>query len=106
MTSKTTIAFFVLALCESAAAQQPPRPADSSRSVTLSLPEYNRLIDLAGRPTSGTPAVPVAAVVASADLRVRVEKENVRGTFTLAGDVLRSGLTRVPLVSGDRKSVV
>jgi hypothetical protein len=100
MTSKTTIAFCVLAFCGSAAAQQPPRPADSSRSVTLSLPEYNRLIDLAGRPPSGAAAVPVAAVVSSADLRVRVESESVRGTFTLVGDVLQNGLTRVALVSG------
>jgi hypothetical protein len=72
---------------------------DLTRSVTLSLTEYNRLIDLASRQTGTTP-VPVPAVVSSADLRIRVERDSAHGTFYLAGDVLRAGLNRVNLVSG------
>ncbi len=34
-------------------AQQPPRPNETPRAVTLSLAEYNRLIDLASRPPQG-----------------------------------------------------
>ena len=98
-----TITFSVL----SAAAQaQPPvrttevARTDPSRSVTLSLAEYNRLIDLANRPSQGVALAPLAATLASADLRVRVDRETVHGTFSLAGDVLRPGVNRVPLISG------
>ncbi len=81
-----------------AAAQQPPS-ADTLRSVTLSLTEYNRLIDLAGRPAPAASVPPVAAVVAAALLRVRVEGDGARGVFDLTGDVLRSGVHRVALIS-------
>ena len=80
-------------------AQQPPQPAEIARSVTLSLAEYNRLIDLAGRPAPEARVPPVAAVLASADLRVRVEGDGARGVFQLTGDVLRAGVHRVHLVS-------
>jgi hypothetical protein len=93
------VAVFV-AFAHSAAAQQPPRPNDSPRAVTLSLAEYNRLIDLASRPPSGPAVAPVASVLASADLRVRVDRETARGVFTLAGDVLRAGVSRVSLMAG------
>src|SRR4051812_45890890 len=73
---------------------------DASRSVTLSLTEYNRLIDLASRPPAVSTVAPIGAVVASADLRIRVDRESVQGTFVLTGDVLRAAVTRVPLISG------
>src|SRR5262252_1399740 len=82
------------------AAQPPPRPTDSAKTVTLALGEYNRLIDLANRPPQGPTAAPVPSVLASADLRVRIERETARGVFTLAGNVLRSGFSRVSLLSG------
>ncbi len=94
-----------LQLAASAQAQPPVRTTevgrtDPPRSVTLSLAEYNRLIDLANRPSQGVALAPLAATLASADLRVRVERETVHGTFSLAGDVLRPGVNRVPLISG------
>jgi len=102
MTTLKTRAFAVVfvACTTSAAAQQPLRPNESPRSVTLSLAEYNRLIDLAGRPASEPAVAPVASVLASADLRVRVERDIARGVFTLSGDVLRAGISRVGLMSG------
>src|SRR5262249_13433461 len=62
--------------------------------------ESTRLLDLANRPGAAAPAAPVAALVASADLRVRVDRDAVAGVFTLAGDVLRPGITRVNLIAG------
>ena len=44
-------AILVATAAHSAAAQAPPRPNESPRAVTLSLTEYNRLIDLASRPS-------------------------------------------------------
>jgi hypothetical protein len=81
-------------------AQQPPRPVDPARSVTLPLTEYNRLIDLANRPPEGPAVPPVAAVLASAALRVRVDRDTARGVFDMNGDVLRAGVSRVSLLSG------
>ena len=81
-------------------AQQPPRPSDTPRAVTLSLTEYNRLLDLASRQPTNTLVAPVAAVVASADLRVRVDRDIVRGVFNVKGEALRPGISRVKLLSG------
>jgi len=94
-----------LAVAHISEAQPPVRTAevarnDTTRMVTLSLAEYNRLMDLADRPPEGTALAPVAAVLASANLRVRVDRETAHGVFVLAGDVLRPGVSKVPLVSG------
>jgi hypothetical protein len=101
MTKLTTTLTTVLVMFGHAVAAQPlPRPTDSAKTVTLALGEYNRLIDLANRPSQGPTPAPVPSVLASADLRVLVERETARGTFTLAGNVLRSGFSRVSLLSG------
>src|SRR5262249_14279535 len=100
--SQSTILIAALcALSSPAAAQPPARPADPTRSsVPLPLGEYNRLIDLASRPPQPPSVVPVPAVVGSADLRVRVDRDAASGVFTLAGDVLRNGMTQVGLLAG------
>ncbi|MGH9148608.1 MAG: hypothetical protein ACRD1Q_17995, partial [Vicinamibacterales bacterium] len=95
----TMLTTMLIAIVPSAGAQQPPR-SESPRTVTLALTEYNRLIDLANQPPSRPTVAPVAAVLASADLRVRVDRETARGVFTLAGDVLRDGVNRVHVLSG------
>ena len=102
-TARLTIA--VLAIAHVASAQPPVRTAEvarpeAARNVTLSLAEYNRLMDLANRPPQASSTPPVGAVLSSADLRVRVDRETAHGVFTLVGDVLRPGINRVALVSG------
>jgi hypothetical protein len=103
MTSQTTIKTLFLSLVisfasSSAIAQQPVRPVDQPRSVTLSLNEYNRLLDLSARAPVPAGVAPTAAVLASADLTITVDRDTARGTFNLTGQVLHSGVTRVPLV--------
>src|SRR5262249_32269814 len=100
MTKRLITAVTGAALFAGTAVAQVPTPGESPRTVTLALREYNRLIDLADRPSPGPAAPPVPAVLASADLRVRVERDTARGVFNLIGDVLRAGLSRVDLVSG------
>jgi hypothetical protein len=95
----TTLAT-MLACAQVAGAQTPSaRPTDTARSVTLPLNEYNRLLDVANRPAEG-PAAPVTAVLSSAELQIRVERESVRGTFVLGGNVLQSGTQRIALLTG------
>jgi hypothetical protein len=89
----------MLAVAASAEAQQTSRPNDTPRSVTLSLAEYNRMLDLANRPAVTTTPPPVAAVLSTADMRVRVDGQTVRGMFGLTGEVLRPGVARVPLLA-------
>lgn len=101
--TRFTIAF--VALSNIVWGQTPTRTidvsrADASRSVTLSLAEYNRLVDLAGRPQPDARVAPIGAIVANADLSIRVDRDAVHGTFALTGNVLRAGVNRVPLVSG------
>lgn len=76
----------------------PPSSAAQPRSVTIGVSEFNRLSDLAGRPAPV--ASPVAAVLATADLRVRVEPAGARGVFALTGRVLQAGVQRLPILTG------
>jgi hypothetical protein len=101
MTITKGLLFFGLLLAIAAPAPaQTPRPADASRSVTVSLGEYNRLIDLAARPVPAPAGPPVAGVVSNADIRVTVDRERARGRFTLDGQMLQDGQGRVSLVAG------
>jgi hypothetical protein len=89
-----------LAFAASAAAQPPARPIDAPRSVTLSLIEYNRLLDLANRPAPPPTTPPVGAVLGNANMRVRVNGDTVSGVFAVTGEVLRAGINRVSVLSG------
>ena len=100
MTMRILLGTLVLSIASQAAAQPPVRPVDQPRSVTMTLAEYNRMLDLAARAPAPPVAAPVAAVVSSADLKVTVDRESAKGVFTLAGQVLQSGISRVPLISG------
>ena len=102
MTASRTLSFAllaVLALVTAAGAQQPPRPTETPRGVTLTLAEYNRLIDLSSR-TPQPPAPPLPAVLAAADLKVRVDNDTARGAFSVRGETFRNGVDRVRLLSG------
>lgn len=100
MNMRTIAPTLVLLLAPGIAMAQPPvRPADQPRSVTLSLAEYNRMLDLARQAPAAPATAPVAAVVAGADLRVTIDRDTARGVFNLTGEVLQSGITHVPLLS-------
>jgi hypothetical protein len=104
MTSKThqRVVAGLLVLCSirSAHAQTVvPRSTEPSRSVTLSLIEYNRLTDLATRTPVPPPIAPVAAVLSNAELRVRIDGSTAHGSFRLAGQVLRPGVNRITLLT-------
>jgi hypothetical protein len=87
----------VLAVLATSAAAQ---PAAQPNTVTISLAEYNRLLDRAANPIAPLPAPPAGAIVSQADLVLRADGDLLRGTITLQGEVLRNGPTAVPLVSG------
>lgn len=78
----------------------PPGSGSGPGTVTLSLAEYNRLIDRGATAPHGTNEPPIAAVVSRAELALRATNDVARGTLTLQGEVFRSGATSVPLLSG------
>jgi hypothetical protein len=96
------IIFVVLSVAGTTAiAQDRPRlPTGPAGTVTLPVVEYNRLVDLAARPDKRPDPPPVPAVVARADLKVRVAGAMARGTLRLDGEVFHRGRVRVPLVMG------
>jgi hypothetical protein len=76
----------------------PPVPA--SGNVTLPLDEYNRLVELASKPTRKPDTPPVPYTMKRADLKFRVANESVQGTVQLQGEILHKGATKIPLTTG------
>ncbi len=68
-------------------------------TVTLSRPDYDRLLDLASRQPRPADAPPLPAALTRADVRVRVAEGIVRATMTVDGEVLQAGTVKVPLIS-------
>lgn len=75
-------------------------PVPSSGNVTLPLDEYNRLLELANKPTRKIETPPVPYTLKRADLKFHVASESVQGTVQLQGEILRKGMTKVPLTTG------
>ncbi len=75
-------------------------PVPSSGNVTLPLDEYNRLLELASKPTRKPDTPPVPYTVKRADLKFHVANESVQGTVQLQGEILHKGATKIPLTTG------
>ncbi len=98
--------FVMVLLCSMCMAQMPPAeekaalPLPDSGNVTLSLDEYNRLVELAAKPPKKSDVAPLPYSVKHADLKLHVENDGVCGTVNLEGEVFRKGISKVPLTSG------
>ena len=100
MTRKILV--LMLMICVAAIAQQRNSvlPLPNSGNVSLSLEEYNRLVELATKPTKKPELPPINYSVKHADLKLRVEDESVSGAVQLDGEVFKKGMTKVPLTTG------
>jgi hypothetical protein len=94
------VAFGVAGMLASIAPAAMAQSAAAPNTVTISLAEYNRLVDRAANPAVPIPVPPTGAFVSQADLTLRADGDLLRGTITLQGEVLRDGQTAVPLLSG------
>lgn len=91
------VSFMLLAPLSSIADEKPqPQPG----TVTLSLGEYDKLVDQAAKPPKLPEPPPVPAVLSGAEIVARVSGGAARGTVTLNGEIFRKGATELPLVSG------
>lgn len=102
--------FLILLLTTAAYAQQrslpldaaipPPGQTVSTGSVTLSLAEYNRLMELAVRKPKTDDAAPLPFVLSRAAFKLRVEDQSLLGSVDIDGNVLEKGSVKVPLTIG------
>jgi hypothetical protein len=83
-----------------AADEKSPMPLPDSGNVTLTLDEYNKLMELAAKPPKKNDLPPLAYSIKHADLKLRVENDGVLGTVQLEGEVFRKGVSKVPLTTG------
>jgi hypothetical protein len=90
----------LLVASPSFAQQKVDPPTPGSGNVTLSLDEYNRLLALANRPNKKTEAPPQPYLLKRADLKFRVNNDDVVGSIQFQGETLSANTTIVPLTSG------
>ncbi|HEY4361314.1 MAG TPA: carboxypeptidase-like regulatory domain-containing protein [Bryobacteraceae bacterium] len=90
----------LIAAVASVALAQTTVPAPATGNVTLSLDEYNKLMDLAGQPQKKAEGPPFRHVLKSADLNLEVKGDSVSGSVVLEGELLVTGESKVPLLSG------
>src|SRR5215471_9543117 len=69
-------------------------------TVTLSLAEYNRLVELASHRPKQPEVAPLPFVLSKAAFKISVENEAVVGALDIEGEVLHKGPVSVPLVGG------
>ena len=76
-------------------------PAPSTPgTVTLSLAEYNRLVELASRKDKQPDSVPLPFVLSRAVFKLRVENQTLVGTVDIDGALLERGSVKTPLTTG------
>ena len=75
-------------------------PLPESGHVTLTLDEYNRLVELAAKPPKHNDAAPLPYSIKHADVKLEVKNDGVRGTVDLQGEVFHKGISKVPLTTG------
>ncbi|HEV7682725.1 MAG TPA: carboxypeptidase-like regulatory domain-containing protein [Pyrinomonadaceae bacterium] len=103
---KRTI-LFLLVLATAAYGQQRdsrsgvllPAPG-ATGTVTVSLAEYNRLMELAAKKPKTTEAAPLAFVLSRAAFKLQVVEQSLTGSVAIDGSVLEKGSVKVPLTSG------
>jgi hypothetical protein len=75
----------------------PPSPAGT---VTLTLAEYNRLVELVARKPKPPERPPLPFVMSRASFKLSVGEDSMAGTLDIEGEVLQKGPTKVLLFSG------
>ncbi len=75
-------------------------PLPTTGNVTLTLAEYNRLVELASKSSKQREAPPLPYAIKRVDMKLHVTNETVLGTLQLDGEVFSKGAAKVPLTTG------
>ena len=103
MRSKLLVVTLLCCMCSAqmgVAEEKSALPLPNSGNVTLTLDEYNKLVELAAKPPKKTDVAPLPYSIKHADLKLHVERDGVLGTVQLEGEVFRKGVSKVPLTRG------
>lgn len=97
--------FFVMACCLFLASlcwgqDKSTLPLPDPGNVTLTLDEYNKLVEAAAKPPKRPELAPLPYSIKHAEAKLQVENECVHGTIDLEGEVFHKGFAKVPLTSG------
>ena len=77
-----------------------PLPAPGSAgTVTLSLAEYNRLVEISTRKAKTPDEIPLPYVLSHAVFKLRVENQTLVGTVEIDGALLQKGAVKTPLTT-------
>src|SRR5687767_760954 len=76
-----------------------PAPG-STGTVTLSLAEYDRLVDLASRKPKTADAAPLPFVLTRASFKLKLVNQTLVGTVEIDGSLLQDGNVKAPLTTG------
>ena len=77
-----------------------PLPLPDPGNVTLTLDEYNKLVERAAKPPKKPDTAPLPYSIKHAELKLRVENNGVMGSVELEGEVFHKGISKVPLTTG------
>ena len=76
-----------------------PAPG-STGTVTISLSEYDRLVDLATRKPKASDAAPMPFVLSRAAFKLKLVDQTLVGTVEIDGSLLEKGNVKAPLTTG------
>ena len=99
-TYTTAVLLFTLVSSPAVAQERNRPPLSAPGTVTLTLSEYDRLVDRASRPDPRPAPPPANAVLSRAQYHARVDGTIVRGTLKVDGEVFRKGPVKIPLLDG------
>lgn len=97
---KTSLAFALFAAVSCFAQDKVIPPVPAPGNVSLPLEEYNRLLELAGKPSRTVEAAPLPYTMDRAELKLRVSNQTVLGTIQMQGETFDQRETKVALASG------
>lgn len=81
-------------------AESAPLPLPTTGNVTLTLAEYNRLVELATKAGKTREKPPLPYALKRAEMKLHVASQTVLGTLQLDGEVFSKGAAKVPLTTG------
>jgi hypothetical protein len=99
MKGSLLLAILMALVAVTSAQRKDELPLPDAGNVTLSLEEYNKLIELAGKPGKKPDQPPLPYVLKRAELKLHVSNQTVAGEIQLEGEVFKKGIAKVPLVT-------
>jgi hypothetical protein len=97
---KKLLAIFMMFSVYAMGAETTSLPLPTTGNVTLTLTEYNRLVELASKTSKQREAPPMAYAIKRVEMKLHIANETVLGTLQLDGEVFSKGAAKVPLTTG------